>query len=55
MGGRPVIAYVFGWGLTAWFVVHVIRYLGPASQRDRLAAWAIYAASAAAIFKLLGL
>ncbi|MEU2797446.1 hypothetical protein [Streptomyces sp. NPDC007117] len=47
-----MIAYAVGWGLIAYIVLRV-----PAAflRSDRLAIWAIYAASATTIAKLLGL
>ncbi|MEU0001513.1 hypothetical protein ACFCXC_14890 [Streptomyces microflavus] len=47
-----MIAYALGWGLIAYLVVRVPAAL---LRSDRLAIWAIYAASATTIAKLLGL
>lgn len=47
-----MIAYALGWGLIAYLVIRVPAAL---LRSDRLAIWAIYAASATTIAKLLGL
>lgn len=47
-----MIAYALGWGLIAYLAVRVPAAL---LRSDRLAIWAIYAASATTIAKLLGL
>ncbi|MET9702298.1 hypothetical protein [Streptomyces griseus] len=47
-----MIAYAVGWGLIAYIVLRVPAAL---LRSDRLAIWAIYAASATTIAKLLGL
>ncbi|XQE79533.1 hypothetical protein ACN24L_12450 [Streptomyces microflavus] len=47
-----MIAYALGWGLIAYLIVRVPAAL---LRSDRLAIWAIYAASATTIAKLLGL
>ncbi|WP_179894519.1 hypothetical protein [Streptomyces sp. f150] len=47
-----MIAYALGWGLIAYIVLRVPAAL---LRSDRLAIWAIYAASATTIAKLLGL
>ncbi|UQA34803.1 hypothetical protein [Streptomyces sp. HNA39] len=47
-----MIAYALGWGLIAYLVVRIPAAL---LRSDRLAIWAIYAASATTIAKLLGL
>ncbi|QYA94024.1 hypothetical protein KZO11_10035 [Streptomyces anulatus] len=47
-----MIAYAIGWGLIAYIVIRVPAAL---LRSDRLATWAIYAASATTIAKLLGL
>ena len=47
-----MIAYAIGWGLIAYIVIRVPAAL---LRSDRLAIWAIYAASATTIAKLLGL
>lgn len=46
-----MLAYAFGWGLIAYILVRVPAAL---LRSDRLAIWAIYAASATTIAKLLG-
>ncbi|WP_371612891.1 hypothetical protein [Streptomyces clavifer] len=46
-----MLAYALGWGLIAYIVVRVPAAL---LHSDRLATWAIYAASATTIAKLLG-
>ncbi|MFF4246240.1 hypothetical protein ACFYY2_17480 [Streptomyces sp. NPDC001822] len=46
-----MIDYAFGWGLIAYILVRVPAAL---LRSDRLAIWAIYAASATTIAKLLG-
>ncbi|WP_406144154.1 hypothetical protein [Streptomyces anulatus] len=47
-----MIAYALGWGLIAYIVIRAYAAL---IRSDRLATWAIYAASATTIAKLLGL
>ncbi|MFE3475701.1 hypothetical protein ACFXOI_29465 [Streptomyces bacillaris] len=47
-----MIAYALGWGLIAYLVVRIPAAL---LRSDRLAIWAIYAASVTTIAKLLGL
>ncbi|MGW0545530.1 hypothetical protein ACWD0D_35370 [Streptomyces griseoincarnatus] len=47
-----MIAYALGWGLIAYLIVRIPAAL---LRSDRLAIWAIYAASATTIAKLLGL
>ncbi|WP_435285927.1 hypothetical protein [Streptomyces bacillaris] len=47
-----MIAYALGWGLIAYLVIRIPAAL---LRSDRLAIWAIYAASATTIAKLLGL
>ncbi|MFI0932929.1 hypothetical protein ACH4RG_14420 [Streptomyces sp. NPDC021019] len=47
-----MIAYALGWGLIAYIVIRVPAAL---LRSDRLAIWAIYAASATTIAKFLGL
>ncbi|MEU9494561.1 hypothetical protein AB0D73_22710 [Streptomyces sp. NPDC048215] len=46
-----MLAYAFGWGLIAYILVRVPAAL---FRSDRLATWAIYAASATTIAKLIG-
>jgi len=46
-----MIAYAFGWGLIAYILLRLPAAL---LRSDRLATWAIYAASATTITKLLG-
>ncbi|RAJ64714.1 hypothetical protein K388_01909 [Streptomyces sp. KhCrAH-43] len=46
-----MIAYAFGWGLVAYVLLRLPAAL---FRSDRLATWAIYAASATTITKLLG-
>ncbi|WP_198533736.1 hypothetical protein [Streptomyces odonnellii] len=49
-----MLAYALGWGLTAYLVIRALALLTPPVIRARLATWAIYAASAVTIAKLLG-
>ncbi|MFB6809428.1 hypothetical protein [Streptomyces sp. NPDC056387] len=47
------LAYAAGWGLLAFLILRVLAALAPVRARDRIAVWAIYAASLTTIAKLL--
>jgi hypothetical protein len=49
-----MLFYAAGWGLLAFLVIRVLGALTPQRARERLAIWAIYAASFTTITKLLG-
>ncbi|GAA3374697.1 hypothetical protein GCM10017750_09160 [Streptomyces racemochromogenes] len=46
--------YAAGWGLLAWLLLRTLGTITPQRTRERLAVWAIYAASLTTITKLLG-
>ncbi|MFD4934480.1 hypothetical protein ACWCYZ_16740 [Streptomyces virginiae] len=48
------VAYYAGWGLLVYLLLRALGLLAPARLRERVAVWAIYAASLTTITKLLG-
>ncbi|MEV6569946.1 hypothetical protein [Streptomyces sp. NPDC051577] len=48
------VAYFAGWGLLGYLLLRIVGTFLPPRLRDRLAVWAIVAASTITIAKLLG-